>query len=142
LYLCSQNDGDNLFPTQLKSINESSQSSVQNSNQQVVTVTTNPNPSFQIPPGAAEIPPVTNANRSSLTSRAKQPINYSAFRYRPKTLNTATSSSDKNLEQATKSTNVSSRKPTTSNKNEPVYATVGSVNSNQRLVKNLKSANV
>ena len=140
--LCSHNDGENVFPTKLKSINESNHGSVQNSNHQVIRVTTNPNPNLQIPPGAAEIPPVSTANKPSFTSRANQQINNSAFRYRPKTLNTAKLSSDKNSEQANKPTNVSSRKPTTSNKNEPVYATVGSVNSNQRLVKNLKSANV
>ena len=108
----------------------------------MIRVTANPNPNFQIPPGASEIPPVSTANKSSFTSRANQHINNSAVRYRPKTLNTATLSSDKKLEQAIKSTNVSSKKPTTTNRNEPVYATVGSVNSNQRLVKNLKSANV
>ena len=138
LYLYSNNDGDNPFSAKRKSVNETNQTSTPHSNQPGIRVTTNPNPNFQIPSGGAD-PSLCTVNKSSFTLRANEPINNSAFRYRPNTLNTT---SDKNLQQATKATNVPSRKPTASNKNEPVYATVGSVNSNQRLVKNLKSANV
>ena len=161
MFFFSHNDGDNPFHLKTKPLAEpvrvpmaptiqpdekSSTNQTQitrtanqiippNTTKQTIRVTSNPNQNFQIPTAASK--PVLSAKNSSAISKAH--ANNPAFRYRPKTLNTA-NSGDKVLGQA-KVTNTSSRKPTAT-KNEPVYATVGSVNSNQRLVKNLKSANV
>ena len=123
----------------MKTVNEPNQTAPQNTTKQVIRVTSNPNQNFQIPPVASDSS-ARSTKKISAISQANNDNN-SAFRYRPKTLNTNTQPSDKNLEQGN-AANIPSRRPTASNKNEPVYATVGSVNSNQRLVKNLKSANV
>ena len=87
-------------------------------NNQVVRVIPNPNHHSKIPiPTSAFLP---STNNSSSIPKAQR--NNTTSHYRPTTLNTITTD--------------------TSTKNEPVYATVGSVNSNQKLLKNLKSANV
>ena len=142
LYSYSFNDTDNPTPSKIRSISDTNPP--QNSNKPSVRVTSNPRHTSypHIPPVVSESSSSnSNASSSSLASKNNS-TNTSAFKYRPKTLNTATATpSDKNQEQV-KPSNISSRKSGTLNRNEPVYATVGSVNSNQRLVKNLKSANV
>ena len=138
--ICSHNDTDNPTSSKLRSISDSNPP--QNLNKQGVRVTSNPRHTSypHIPPVISESSS-NNANSSPFDSKPNQK-NSSAFKYRPKTLNTTnTSPGDKNQEHA-KPSNIASRKTGSLNRNEPVYATVGSVNSNQRLVKNLKSANV
>ena len=119
----------------MKTINEPNQHVSQNTIQQVVRVTPNTNSNFQIPAVASDSS--VSANPSSFGP--KKQAGGSSFRYRPSSLNTNARGDIEH--DHTKTSNVPSRR-STSNKNEPVYATVGSVNSNQRLVKNLKSANV
>ena len=139
--ICSQNnDTDNPTSSKLRSISDSNPP--QNLNRQGIRVTPNPRHTSypHIPPVISESSSI-NASSIPFGSKPNQ-ASSSAFKYRPKTLNTTnTSTSDKNQEQA-KPSNIASRKTGSLNRNEPVYATVGSVNSNQRLVKNLKSANV
>ena len=160
-FLHSQNDGDNPFTSQNHALVEPLRPSIppsvqaseiisayktnmnqttgqaipQNTNKQVIRVTSNPNKNPQIPTTTSS----SGFSAKKSSSISKPQTNTPAFRYRPRTLNTTTSG-DKNIHHA-KVTNASSSKPTVT-KHEPVYATVGSVNANQRLVKNLKSANV
>ena len=136
------NEVDNPIPTKPKTTRDSTKAKPQTPSRQGIRVTPNPNPNFHIPSVTSTESSLGSASTSTTSSKNNQSKTSSGYRYRPKTLNTASTAGDKDKEHATKvNTSISSKRPTSS-RNEPVYATVGSVNSNQRLVKNLKSANV
>ena len=138
----SNNYSDNPNSSKVRSISDTNPPP--NSNQPSVRVTSNPrHVSYsQIPPVASESSSSYSNSSSSSSASKLNPMNNSAFKYRPKTLNTATSTPGDKKQEQVKPSNISTRRSGSLSRNEPVYATVGSVNSNQRLVKNLKSANV
>ena len=117
-----------------QTIPKTSRSDSAQGNKSIIRLTSNPNPMSQVSASATPNPTNHSPTKNAATNAASS-------RYRPNTLNTLASKERKLGSEKQINMSATSRQAVPKNK-EPVYATVGSVNSSQRRLSNLKSANV